>query len=57
MTTDNNFQYDQSPRDPQESGSEADKLIRSAKKSISLFFDLLIAFIGVLFIAFIIGSL
>lgn len=57
MTTDNNFQYDQSPRDPQESGSEADKLIRSAKKSISLFFDLLLAFIGVLFIAFIIGSL
>ena len=57
MTTDNNFQYDQSPRDPQESGSEADKLIRSAKKSISLFFDLLLAFNGVLFIAFIIGSL
>lgn len=57
MTTDNNSQYDQSPRDPQESGSEADKLIRSAQKSISLFFDLLLALIGILFIAFIIGSL
>ena len=57
MTTDNNFQYDQSPRDPQESGSEADKLIRSAKKSISLFFDLLLAFNGVLIITFIIGNL
>lgn len=57
MTTDNNSQYDQGPRNPQESGSEADKLIRSVKKSISRFFDLLLALIGILFIAFIIGSL
>ncbi len=57
MTTDNNSQYDQGPRNPQESGSETDKLIRSVKKSISRFFDLLLALIGILFIAFIIGSL
>ena len=57
MTTDNNSQYDPNQRDQQEGGSEADKLIRSAKKSISLFFELLMAIIGIVFIAIIIGSL